>query len=188
MVGIGTTLLAPEGSSDKRSEEARCTEYLGSSTLEQRKSSGKGDYLCYTITHEYTATYVGITNHFENRIKQHNGMIKGGAKATRRYDDWKLAFYVTGFETKNEVLSFEWHMHHPEGRRRKRSADYKGFLGRVRALCDILVMEKFAEIAPRLKCYITSETKEILEKSIDREGEQSYYDILSTFIEIQEIE
>lgn len=143
------------------------------------------EYLCYLITHEYKATYVGITNHFENRLKQHNGVIKGGAKATRQYDDWKLAFYVTGFATKSEVLSFEWHMHHPEGRRRRRSADYKGFLGRVRALCDILVMEKFAEVAPRLKCHITREAKEILGKSLDQD--QSYYDILSTFIEIMEI-
>jgi predicted GIY-YIG superfamily endonuclease len=169
----------------KSSEEIERVTMAGTGT-------GKGDYLCYTITHGYTATYVGITNHFENRLKQHNGVIKGGAKATRRYDDWKLAFYVTGFTTKNEVLSFEWHMHHPEGRRRwKRSADYKGFLGRVRALCDILVMEKFAEIAPKLKCHITRETKEILVKSIDGDGDgdenQSYYDILSTFIEILDL-
>lgn len=168
-------------------------------TEAEAKVNGKGTYLCYTITHEYKVTYVGITNNFEKRIKQHNGVMKGGAKATRKYDNWKLAFYVTGFRTKGEVLSFEWHMHHPEGRRWRKGSDYKGFLGRIRGLCDVLLLPKFAELAPLLKCHITTESKailqgsmikgEIMERENEKEGEkENYYDILSTFIEIQELE
>ena len=161
----------------------------------EAEKKGESIYLCYTITHEYKATYVGITNNFEKRIKQHNGVIKGGAKATRKYDDWKLAFYVTGFRTKGEVLSFEWHMHHPEGRRWRKGSDYKGFLGRIRGLCDVLLLPKFAELAPLLKCHITTETKAILQGSMvkgDEPGDgneerESYYDILSTFIEMNDL-
>lgn len=35
-------------------------------------------------------TYSGITNHPEQRLRAHNGLIKGGAKATRGWRPWKF--------------------------------------------------------------------------------------------------
>lgn len=44
-----------------------------------------GHWLVYLLYNtKLKITYVGITNNFEKRIRQHNGEIKGGAKNTRR--------------------------------------------------------------------------------------------------------
>jgi putative endonuclease len=140
-------------------------------------------YICYMITHEYKNTYVGITNDFNHRLNQHNGIIKGGAKATHKYNDWELAFYISGFETKNEVLSFEWHMHHPNGKRRKDSSskDYYGVLGRIRGLCQVLMNHKFEN--NHYKCFIKSKCVEFI-KTHDIE----LYTLLQSFVELIEME
>jgi predicted GIY-YIG superfamily endonuclease len=105
----------------------------------------ESEYLCYMIaTRGYTHTYVGITHDMKKRLRQHNGEIVGGAKATSRFHDWEVAFYVTGFGSKNEVLSFEWRMHHPDGKRKK-DRSYFGVLGRVRGLLETLIQNRFEE-------------------------------------------
>jgi predicted GIY-YIG superfamily endonuclease len=144
--------------------------------------NNENEYICYTITHNYINTYVGITNNFTKRLKQHNHIIKGGAKATQKYNDWELIFYISGFNNKNEVLSFEWHMHHPNGKRKKdnSSKNYYGVLGRVRAVCEVLNLEKFSnnrelKINMCNKCY-----KYIEENDYNRE----LMNLLESFIEI----
>ncbi len=72
-------------------------------------------YICYTITN-HKKTYVGITNLLQRRLKQHNGILKGGARATRGKGPWFVSFYVYGFRNKSEALSFEWWMHHKKPR------------------------------------------------------------------------
>nr|GEZ49353.1 structure-specific endonuclease subunit slx1 [Tanacetum cinerariifolium] len=49
-------------------------------------------------------TYVGVTNNFSRRLKQHNGELKGGAKASQAGRPWICACIIHGFETKSEVL------------------------------------------------------------------------------------
>ncbi|XP_004303087.1 PREDICTED: structure-specific endonuclease subunit slx1 [Fragaria vesca subsp. vesca] len=52
-------------------------------------------------------TYVGVTTDFSRRLKQHNGELKGGAKASRAGRPWICACLVHGFKDQNEVCSFE---------------------------------------------------------------------------------
>lgn len=149
-------------------------------------SQDSSSYICYMITHEYKNTYVGITNDFVHRLNQHNGVIKGGAKATHKYNDWKCAFFITGFSSKNEVLSFEWHMHHPLGytRRKRRkdssSKEYYGVCGRVRALCQMMAHPKFEELSTNYKCKMSSECIEYLQKS-----DPDLYTLLESCIEVE---
>jgi predicted GIY-YIG superfamily endonuclease len=54
-------------------------------------------------------TYVGITNNLERRIRQHNGIIKGGAKYTHNFKGtgvWKYYMYISNL-SKCDALSFE---------------------------------------------------------------------------------
>ncbi len=141
-------------------------------------------YICYMITHAYQNTYVGITNDLPHRLNQHNGVIKGGAKATHHHHDWTVAFYISGFETKSEVLSFEWHMHHPNGKRRKDSSskDYYGVCGRVRALCQVLTHPKFDNNYHRYKCHITRTCMNYLQ-----EKDPDLLLLLESFLELLEI-
>jgi predicted GIY-YIG superfamily endonuclease len=71
-------------------------------------SNSNSNYLCYCIQNDHeNKTYIGITNHFQRRIKQHNGELSGGAKYTRG-DHWKPIIITTNFRSKCEVLRFEY--------------------------------------------------------------------------------
>ncbi|PON74332.1 GIY-YIG nuclease superfamily [Parasponia andersonii] len=52
-------------------------------------------------------TYVGITTCFSRRLKQHNGELKGGAKATRSGRPWISACLIEGFKDQSEASEFE---------------------------------------------------------------------------------
>jgi predicted GIY-YIG superfamily endonuclease len=52
-------------------------------------------------------TYIGATNDPAHRLRQHNGELKGGAKATKG-NRWTQAFYVSGFPDWRATLQFEW--------------------------------------------------------------------------------
>lgn len=52
-------------------------------------------------------TYIGITNNLERRLQQHNGVLKGGAKSTRRFHDWQYAMHIQ-FPNHREAAQWEW--------------------------------------------------------------------------------
>jgi predicted GIY-YIG superfamily endonuclease len=57
-----------------------------------------------------TKTYVGYTVDPVRRLRQHNGELVGGARATHG-DTWRMAYLVTSPQfDKHAALSFEWHM------------------------------------------------------------------------------
>ena len=51
--------------------------------------------------------YVGCTNNIVRRLRQHNGLISGGAKYTRAYKPWCLAALVP-VENQSDALSLEY--------------------------------------------------------------------------------
>jgi len=54
-------------------------------------------------------TYVGATVDVDRRLRQHNGQLKGGARATSTVPGgWYRVCYIQGFESKREALRFEW--------------------------------------------------------------------------------
>ena len=54
--------------------------------------------------------YIGYTVDLIRRLKQHNREIKGGARATSR-DMWSFLILIKcDTWTKNQALSFEWHL------------------------------------------------------------------------------
>jgi len=62
-------------------------------------------YLLYSDTRK--RTYIGITNDLSRRINQHNGIIVGGAKATRIASDWRY-LHTCSFNSKSDALRFEY--------------------------------------------------------------------------------
>jgi hypothetical protein len=56
-------------------------------------------------------SYIGMTNDPMRRLKQHNGDISGGARATRGWK-WQHVMIVSGFPTKRDALQFEWYWKH----------------------------------------------------------------------------
>lgn len=55
-------------------------------------------------------TYVGVTNDLRRRLDQHNGLLPGGAKATRATRPWRLGCTHGPFEDKGEALRIEFRL------------------------------------------------------------------------------
>ena len=61
-------------------------------------------------------SYIGMTNDFFKRWKQHNNILKGGAKYTSRYgDSWTPLCIIDGFQTKSEAMQCEWKLKRVKG-------------------------------------------------------------------------
>jgi len=67
-------------------------------------------YYLYLLYHpNKNRTYLGITNNIRRRFRQHNGEIKGGAKATSaflNYGKW-IPVCISPMENKRTALSYE---------------------------------------------------------------------------------
>jgi predicted GIY-YIG superfamily endonuclease len=101
--------------------------------------------LCNTNEKYKNHTYCGFTTNLERRIRQHNREIKGGAKATAHgAGSWKFFAFITGFINKQNALSCEWRLKHPNCKRRK-NKEYYGIQGRIKTLLDVLMLDKWTE-------------------------------------------
>ncbi len=99
-------------------------------------------WVCYLIrSASADRTYVGITKGLHRRLRQHDGALKGGAKATRGKGPWELVCCVADFPDGRAARQFEWRMHHPAKRGR-------GLRGRLRNLEQTLTMERWTKNAP----------------------------------------
>jgi predicted GIY-YIG superfamily endonuclease len=67
-------------------------------------------YVLYNIK-QPQRTYVGYTTNPTRRLRQHNGIISGGARATSGKGEWTFLVLVTSpFFNTHTGLSFEWHL------------------------------------------------------------------------------
>ena len=123
----------------------------------KEKSAVKGPYYCYIVYDKFGNTYNGFTNNLERRIKQHNSILKGGAKYTTRksskYIDnteyWKYLITVTSSDktlfTYKKALSLEWSIKFPDNKR-PRPAIYNNPIGRINGLSLVFQNPKFSDI------------------------------------------
>ena len=111
-------------------------------------------------------SYIGMTNDFFKRWKQHNKILKGGAKYTSRYgDSWTPLCIIDGFQTKSEAMQCEWKL--------KR---VKGYYNRLKNVASLLQNAKqwtskspliqsqnlTVYVLNQYKSYFTTPTKELV--------------------------
>jgi predicted GIY-YIG superfamily endonuclease len=66
------------------------------------------EWYCYLlVSADYKRTYIGATNNPDRRLRQHNGELSGGAKATAGRE-WRRLLLVAGFPDSIAALQFEW--------------------------------------------------------------------------------
>ncbi len=112
-------------------------------------------YLVYIIKSD-NRSYIGMTNDFFKRWKQHNKILKGGAKYTSKYENWSPICIIDGFETKSEAMQCEWKL--------KRA---KGYYNRIKNLSSILQNDqKWTSKSPlissqKLTVYVIDKYKDI---------------------------
>ena len=100
-------------------------------------------FLVYLIKNE-NKSYIGYTNDFLKRWKQHNCILKGGAKYTTRNKGtncWEPICIIDGFICKKEAMRCEWKL--------KRA---RGYLNRVKYIDYIFNNEeKFTKNGSEIK-------------------------------------
>lgn len=99
-------------------------------------------------------TYNGSTNNIYKRLRQHNGQISGGAKATNG-KQWEVYSIIIGCVDHSHNLSLEWAIKHIEGSGKKhvRPAKYCGVAGRIKGLSRVLLLDKWTQ-----QCTIENKT------------------------------
>lgn len=99
-------------------------------------------FCCYIIACG-NRTYNGYTNNLQRRLRQHNGEIKGGARATTRAitsgaGTWEYIAVLYSHEwTGQRAMQHEWTVKYPT-RRRPRPSMYQGPAGRIKSLDIVL--------------------------------------------------
>ena len=101
-------------------------------------------YLVYVIICD-NLSYVGMTNDFFNRWQQHNGIITGGAKYTKKKRNWYPICIIDGFKTKSEAMQCEWKL---KSRKPKLSRKFKGGKGRIEYLNLLLKQDRWTSKSP----------------------------------------
>lgn len=66
---------------------------------------------CYCLVSDEGKTYVGFSTNVDRRLRQHNGEIQGGARATHG-SSWKRILTVGDFPSHTSALQFEWKWKH----------------------------------------------------------------------------
>lgn len=65
-------------------------------------------YLLISINPKFiNHSYVGYTTDINRRIKQHNGLLKGGSKSTRIKKPFIIYSYII-FDNKNDAMKIEY--------------------------------------------------------------------------------
>jgi predicted GIY-YIG superfamily endonuclease len=98
--------------------------------------------------------YNGYTVDLTKRLRQHNNVIKGGARATSNRGPWNFLIVITSpcWDSISTAMQHEWSIKYPT-RRRPRPREYNGKLGRLQSL--IHVFEHMKKLnCDNIQCYV----------------------------------
>lgn len=122
------------------------------------------NWYCYILQSTVSnKTYNGSTNDLVRRLKQHNGILSGGAKATHIDRPYMFICYLNGFSSHQTALQCEWWIKHPTGHR-MRPSKFNLPTGRIKGLNFLfqsnIWKDKF--INENIVCYIKEELMQYL--------------------------
>jgi structure-specific endonuclease subunit SLX1 len=116
-------------------------------------------------------TYVGATVDLERRLRQHNKVIKGGARATgmkvEQGEIWVRAAHISGFPDWQATLQFEWRWKQLS---RKFPIRMKPIERRLEALKQLLALER-----PTTKALAYTEWPAAPEVHLETKEAEEYY-------------
>lgn len=99
----------------------------------------KKEWVVYLLKSDISnRTYIGATNNFNKRLRQHNGEIKGGARYTSSNRPWNCVLIISGLIDKSIALCLEWRL-----KRNRKMKPLTGLKNRIYNVFDIINMERF---------------------------------------------
>lgn len=116
-------------------------------------SSFAGCYLLRSQNPSFKeACYVGFTVDPPHRLKQHNGIIQGGAFKTHTKRPWEMTIVVYGFPTRKHALRFEWTWQHPTEAKRLKNIDWSSIFqqsgGPTKYKSHIRILKEMLNMSP----------------------------------------
>jgi predicted GIY-YIG superfamily endonuclease len=75
-------------------------------------------WFVYVLVSRAGRTYVGVTTDVDRRLGQHNGLSRGGARATRAGRPWRVGRILGPLPSRGRALSLEYAVKQVKGRRR----------------------------------------------------------------------
>ena len=99
-------------------------------------------YLVYLLKCD-NLTYIGMTNDFFKRWRQHIGDLSGGARYTKKKKDWYPILIIDGFETMKEAMQCEWRLKH--------NKKFRGSHKRIKYANMMIQNEKWTSKSPKIK-------------------------------------
>ena len=75
-------------------------------------------WFVYVLVSRAGRTYVGVTTDVERRLRQHNGVLSGGARSTRGFRPWRVGRLEGPLRTRGRALSLEYALKRIRGRAR----------------------------------------------------------------------
>jgi len=128
------------------------TEFDETENVEETMGEGEGkpSFVYLLICSDGRASYVGATVDLDHRLRQHNGLLKGGAVATTskltKGRTWIRAGHVSGFPDWKSALQFEWRWKQISRKLVKRSGPGRGrcspLENRLCALKELVALDK----------------------------------------------
>ena len=88
-----------------------------------------------------------MTNNFFRRWMQHNSVLRGGAKYTKKKCNWYPICIIDGFRNKSEAMQCEWKL---KSKKPKLSRQFKGVIGRIKYLNLLLREDKWTRNSPSI--------------------------------------
>lgn len=108
------------------------------SAKEKTKENQHFCYILQQVGKHHLCNYVGYTVNFGRRIRQHNQIIRGGARFTKNRGPWEFLLVMTCDSwTHVRGLQVEWLVKHPT-RKIKRPPGFHGSAGRIRSLVEVV--------------------------------------------------
>jgi putative endonuclease len=75
-------------------------------------------WFVYVLVSRAGRTYVGVTTDIDRRLRQHNGALPGGARATRAHRPWEVGRLEGPVRSRGRALSLEYRIKQSRGRAR----------------------------------------------------------------------
>lgn len=126
-------------------------------------------FYCYIIFNAENRTYNGYTTNLTRRLRQHNGEIKGGARATSKRGPWRFGIVLTSDSWKciSTAMCHEWSIKYPT-RKRPRPQIYNGMEGRIRSLELVFQHMLRNNCTDTITCYVSPEFKKEAQEVVDQ--------------------